>query len=197
MRISLVPIQPADVASLAPTIEPPIPPPSLADIYRAEVDYVWHGLRRLGIPQADLPDVTHDVFVAVSRALPRFEPERPLRPWLFGITYRVASTHRRLFRNVREVPHAAVECADGAPDPEQSLLQAERRDRAVECLGHLDLKHRAVLIMHDFHGHEVGAIAEALAIPIKTVYSRLSTARRRFSEAAEKLARAGRAEGQP
>src|SRR5436190_1119565 len=30
-------------------------------IYDREFDYVWHSLRRLGIPARDLPDVTHDV----------------------------------------------------------------------------------------------------------------------------------------
>ena len=32
-------------------------------IYDREFDYVWHSLRRLGIPARDLPDVTHDVFL--------------------------------------------------------------------------------------------------------------------------------------
>ena len=69
----------------------PRPPvPSLTDIYAAEVRWLWRVLWRLGVPERDLEDVAHDVFVVVHRKLPDYDPTRPLRPWLFGICFRVA-----------------------------------------------------------------------------------------------------------
>ena len=41
---------------------------------------MWHTLRRLGVRQRDLADVTHDVFVTVYRRLDSYDPARPLRP---------------------------------------------------------------------------------------------------------------------
>ena len=58
-------------------------------IYDREFDYVWHSLRRLGIPARDLPDVTHDVFVKLHRSLVNYDTTRPFRPWLFGVLFRV------------------------------------------------------------------------------------------------------------
>jgi RNA polymerase sigma-70 factor, ECF subfamily len=162
--------------------------PDLARVYESGLDYVWHSLRRLGIPERDLPDVTHDVFVAASRTLPDYDPARPLKPWLFGVAFRVASDHLRLFRNQRESPQAEVHLIDIAPSPEQSLLDEEAWRLVDDCLERLDLRLRAVLIMHDFSEHEVPEIATALQIPVKTVYSRLRKARLVFSKTAARLA---------
>jgi RNA polymerase sigma-70 factor, ECF subfamily len=180
-------------------LRPPLPAdpvtpavaPDVRSLYREHLDYVWHSLRRLGVPEKDVPDVAHDVFLAVARALPRYDARRPARPWLFGVCFRVASDQLRLFRNSREVLGALAaeaEPPDIAPSPEQSLLDGEARRLVEDCLATLDLPHRAVLIMHDIADHRAHEIAEALDIPLKTVYSRLRAARLRFSSVAAQLA---------
>jgi len=150
-------------------------------IYDREFDYVWHSLRRLGIPARDLPDVTHDVFLKLHRSLPTYDATRPFRPWLFGVLFRVASDHQHLGRNAREVLDMVPgELRDTAPGPEQQARESEEWrivDRALEAM---DLPHRVVLVMHDFSGHSAHDVARELAIPLKTVYSRLRTARARF-----------------
>ena len=90
---------------------------ALDDIYEREFRYVWQGLRRLGIPPRDLPDVTHDVFVTVFLNLHKYDRARPLRPWLFGVTFRVASDHLSLSRNKREVLEVAPEPVSSAAPP--------------------------------------------------------------------------------
>ena len=173
------------------TALPPAAPPHALDVsglYEAHLDYVWHSLRRLGIPEKDVPDVAHDVFVAVARALPGYDSTRPIRPWLFGVAFRVASNHLRLYQHAREELGHRSEPPDIGPTPEQALMDEEARRLVEECLESLDLPHRAVLVMHDIAGHEVREIADALELPLKTVYSRLRTARLRFSAAATRLA---------
>jgi len=54
------------------------------DVYRREISYVVHTLRRLGVHSAELEDVAHDVFLAVHRHFAERDAARPLRPWLFG-----------------------------------------------------------------------------------------------------------------
>ena len=46
---------------------------SFVSLYREHFAYVWRALRRLGIRDADLPDLTHDVFVVVYRKLADFD----------------------------------------------------------------------------------------------------------------------------
>ena len=43
------------------------------------------------------------MFVEVFRNLHRYDPARPLRPWLFAFAFRFASDYRRLARHRVEV----------------------------------------------------------------------------------------------
>jgi RNA polymerase sigma-70 factor (ECF subfamily) len=168
-------------------------PVDFREIYERQFDYVWSGLRRLGIPPRDLPDVTHDVFVVVHRNLFKYDETRPLRPWLFGVVARVASDHHRLARNRLELLHETAESADTAdppapgPTPEAEADLRERwrlLDRALDALAP---HHRIVLVMHDLAGHSARDVSNELGIPFKTVYSRLHAARLRVLTRAHEL----------
>jgi RNA polymerase sigma-70 factor (ECF subfamily) len=156
-------------------------------MYRREFPYVWHTLRRLGVPTRDVPDVTHDVFMAVFRRFDTFDKSRPLRPWLFGVAFRVAGNHLRLSRNANELIADAIEVADSAPGADERLVDRQNQEIVNEGLMALDLDRRAVLIMHDIDGHPAPEISAALAVPLKTVYSRLRLAREDFVSAVRRV----------
>lgn len=161
----------------------------LRALYEREFGFVWQSLRRLGVPERDLPDVTHDVFVTVWRCLGNYDPTRPFRPWLFGVLFRVASDNLRLARNVRELlsqEDDTFDVLDPAPRPDERVLDREAWEIVDAALATLDLKHRAVLLMYEFADDDVVDIADALGIPLKTVYSRLRTARERFAVAVQR-----------
>ena len=153
----------------------------LAEIYARDFAYVWRSVRRLGVPAGDRSDVTQDVFVMVFRKLWSFDRSRPFRPWLFGVLMRVVSDHRRLARHAREVIGPTPEVIDRARRPDEAAELAEEWRVIDEAFEALDVRHRAVLIMHDFEGHTARDIASALKIPIKTAFSRLAAARRHFT----------------
>lgn len=158
------------------------------EIFDGEASYVWHTLRRLGVRPADLPDVSHDVFVTVYRRLADYDTSRPLRPWVFGVAFRVASDYRRLAHHRREVSCDTIEqIRDEAPGAEQAVATREERDLVIEALESIDLEQRAVMVMHDLDGHAMPVIADALSIPINTAYSRLRLARERFRAAVQRL----------
>ena len=69
--------------------------PALAEVYRAHVGFVWRVLRRLGVEDAALEDVVHDVFLVVHRRLADFEGRSAVTTWLYGIARRVAADYRR------------------------------------------------------------------------------------------------------
>ncbi len=150
-------------------------------IYDAEFGYVWHSLRRLGVAERDLEDLAHDVFVAFYRGRGNYDLARPLRPWLFGIAFRVASDDRRRARHRFEVPHEAPEATDGSPIADEQVAAAEARRLVQAALAALDLDRRAVFVMHDLDGHAMPEIAAALSVPLNTCYSRLRLAREQFT----------------
>jgi RNA polymerase sigma-70 factor (ECF subfamily) len=157
-------------------------------IYGQEHRYVRGSLRRLGVAESELPDVTQDVFVTVFRRLTTFDRSRPIRPWLFGVAFRVAADHLRLSRHRREVlPAVRLETVDPTPGPDAALLRQQARALARRALALLDVRHRTVLVMHDLWDQSASEIAQALKIPLKTVYTRLRIARERFTAAAGRM----------
>jgi RNA polymerase sigma-70 factor (ECF subfamily) len=179
------------------TSETPIPPgdpllgpakrPDFTTIFQTECSYMWNTLRRLGVQERDVEDVAHDVFVAVHRRLDSYDPTRPLKPWLFGIAFRVASDYRRLARHRRELMDDTFEAVDGAPPADEQLETEQARRLVLEALDALDLDKRAVFVMHELDGHAMPAIAIALGIPVNTAYSRLRLARETFATAVKRI----------
>jgi RNA polymerase sigma-70 factor (ECF subfamily) len=166
-----------------PALDEAHKPPNFSAIFRAEFDYVWNSLRRLGVPERDLEDLTHDVFFRVYERLVDFDANRPVKPWLFGFSFRVASDYHRRFSNRREVLSAAAEASDPAPTALDQLVQAEALTLAQIALGGIELDRRAVFILHEIDGCAVPEIANALGLPVNTAYSRLRVARTEFQAA--------------
>lgn len=157
-------------------------------VYRSEAAPVWSYLRRLGIPGRNLEDLVHDVFVVAYRQLPQFDTSRPLRPWLFGIAFRVASDHRRRAQNQREVLKDEIHVAADGPGGEAALMRRQRQHLVLTALDSLTLTHRAVFVLHEIEGYSIPEIARMLDLPPNTLYSRLRRAREQFVGAVRRLA---------
>ncbi len=54
-------------------------------IYEEHFNFVWCALRRLGVREADVMDLTQKVFLTAYTKLPDFEGRSLLTTWLFGI----------------------------------------------------------------------------------------------------------------
>jgi RNA polymerase sigma-70 factor (ECF subfamily) len=154
--------------------------PEFDVIYRAEFGYVWRTLRRLGVAERDVEDLTHDLFVIVSRRIDEYDPARPLRPWLFGIAFRLASQDRRRARHRVEISSADIEGPDAGPSAADLLEAHEQRQLVLDCLQELDLSQRAAMILVDIDGESPNDVAAALGAPLATIYSRLRLGRARF-----------------
>ncbi|MEM9071133.1 MAG: RNA polymerase sigma factor [Myxococcota bacterium] len=146
-------------------------PPDLSRVYEQNLQYIWRLLSRFGVPSRDREDVAHDTFVVVHRKLGDFDPSRPLRPWLAGITFRVAAAYKR--RKMQgEIPSELPELSHPAQDT------TEIREQALKLLAQLPFERRVVFVLHELEELTAPEIAEALSVPLNTVYSRLRLARR-------------------
>jgi RNA polymerase sigma-70 factor (ECF subfamily) len=169
------------------TIPIEAPPLDFTALYEAELTHVWHTLRRFGVHDRDLEDVCHDVFVAFYLGRERFDAARPIRPWLSGIAFRVASDYRRRAQHRRELPgEPPVQLAPG-PAADERLVMRQEQDLVIAALQALEEGRRAVLVMHDLDEQAMPAIAEALELPLNTAYSRLRLARADFAAAVKRL----------
>ena len=154
----------------------------VAQTYDAYFDYVWRLVRRLGGRERDLEDLVHDVFVAAYHAFERYDAARPVKPWLYGIAFRVVSDYRRKASFQREVAASDREVAGTLKTPLAALETLEMRQQVQDGLEALPDDQRAVFVMHELEELSMPEIADALGTPLNTLYSRLRLARKRFSQ---------------
>jgi RNA polymerase sigma-70 factor (ECF subfamily) len=153
-------------------------------LFEREFGYVMNTVRRLGVREADLEDLVHDVFLTFHKRQADYDTSRPLRPWLFGIAYRVVSDHRRLARNRNEfLGKGDEEKVDSSRGAEELVSAGQDRDLVLQALQTIPEDRRAVFLLHDLDGTSMPEIAAVLEIPLNTGYSKLRLARRDFRAA--------------
>jgi len=165
---------------------------SFAAMYREEFPRVVHALRRFGVPERDLEDLTHEVFFAGWRST-TYDPSRPLRPWLLGIAFRVASDFLSKARYGREQPDedAGQATVDPSRSPHEIAEAAQGHDLVIRALQELDMDRRAVFVLAELEELPVAQAAAVLGIPEGTAWTRLRAARTRFTETVRALVQGG------
>jgi RNA polymerase sigma-70 factor (ECF subfamily) len=158
------------------------------DAFQRELDYIFRTLRRLGTSASEVEDLAQELFLVLRRSWSEYDPGRPLRPYLFGIAFRIASVHRR--KHGREVTFEMVEVIDTGTGPDDALATKQARALVLAALEQIPLPRRAVLVMHDLDEVPVEDVASALGIPRFTAYSRLRKARRELQTAVRRLTKA-------
>jgi RNA polymerase sigma-70 factor, ECF subfamily len=153
--------------------------------FESEFDYLFETLRRLGAAPREIEDLAQEVFVVLHRNWPTFDTTRPLRPYLFGVAFRIVCAHRR--RRAREIPTATFEIEDGAASPEGSLQSKESIGLMYAALDRVPLPRRAVVVMHDLDGVAVAEIAQRLSISQFGTYARLRKGRKELASAVRRL----------
>jgi len=156
-------------------------PEEVGRLYDEHFDFVWRTLGRLGVEPGQREDAVHDVFLVVHRRLASYEGRSSLKTWLFGIAQRVAKVHRRLGARRRlDVPEDDETLASPGSDPQEQAAEVEAATLVERLLEKLSEERRVVLILADLEEVPAPDIAQALEIPLNTVYSRLRLARRDF-----------------
>ncbi|WP_436760149.1 RNA polymerase sigma factor [Streptosporangium sp. V21-05] len=150
---------------------------AFAELVRAWHDPVWNYVRgMLGPSRAD--DVAQEVWVAVVRGLPRLREPGRFAPWLFTIARRAVADRLREEYARPEVP-AEEERASADPgdlaDPADALV--DRADLLAGLSG-LPVREREVLVLFYLQDLSLEDCAQICAVPVGTVKSRLSRARR-------------------
>jgi RNA polymerase sigma-70 factor (ECF subfamily) len=163
--------------------------PTFAQIYDATFPFIWRTVRRLGVDESAVDDVTQDVFVTVYRRLDDFEMRCAPKTWVFGIAMGIVRNYRRgRRRKEAAVPLAnhvasAELVADAAADPMELASLAEAGRMVHQLLDQLDEEKRVVFVMAELEGLTVPEIADLVGGNVNTVYSRLRAARKEFDQA--------------
>jgi len=124
--------------------------------------------RRLNNPER-AEDVTQETFLAVIRAVSRYEPRASVRTYLYGIALKLLAAERRKFLTSSTSGQSATEPKiDGTPECVLWVRQAMEM---------LDAPEREILMLREYEQLSYSEIAELLRIPVNTVRSRLFRSR--------------------
>jgi len=168
----------------------------VSDVHARHADFVWATLHRLGVREADLPDMLQEVFVVVHRRGHTFDGSSRLTTWLFGICLRVATAYRRRAHIRREqlVEHVPEE-VDEERTPEEVAAARRAQAQLERILDSMELEQRAVFVMFEVEEMPCAEIASVVGIPVGTVHSRLHAARKSFERTLARLQAADRRGG--
>jgi RNA polymerase sigma-70 factor (ECF subfamily) len=127
----------------------------------------------------DAEDVIQTVFLNALLKLRSYDPKYRFFSWVYRMT--VNESLNLLKRRKRTV---ALDDAPGLPVPGAATEQrTEVEDRVGKALMELTPDDRAVVVLKHFMSFSYEEIADVLEVPVKTVKSRLFTARDRLREA--------------
>ena len=133
--------------------------------------------RRLGSSIAD--EIAAETFAVAFRSWARLDPERPVRPWLYGIAANLVRHHwRKERRMLRAYARTGVDPVLAGDDEAVERADADtRRQELAAALGKLRRDERELLLLHAWAELTDAEIADALRLPVGTVKSRLSRTR--------------------
>ena len=114
-------------------------------------------------------DAAQDAFLQAASALHRFDPDRPLEPWLVRIAINRSLDLIRVRRRFVSEDSADERFGFDEPLPDDELHDA---------LARLGPERRAVIALHYWLDYTTPEIAEVLGVPLGTVNSRLARALR-------------------
>src|SRR5215467_3106873 len=136
------------------------------------------------VRSADAEDLAQDTFVRAFVHFERFDPERPLLPWLIAIARRLCLDVLRRRRVATRLDTMQVP-GPPAPGPEAEASLRERLSRLDRALADLDEGPREAVVLFHIEGMSYRDIAAALDVPMGTVMTWLHRSRAELRKAME------------
>jgi RNA polymerase sigma-70 factor (ECF subfamily) len=131
---------------------------------------------------AEAEDLVQETFSKALRAFDSFRADTNFKGWIFRIlrnTFLTSRTGIAASRTVFLEDHQqALDTMDGSPTPEDNLIRLDNQATLLRAMEQLEPTLREALLLCDVEEVKYKDIALILDIPIGTVMSRISRARR-------------------
>lgn len=143
--------------------------------------YLFRQLRN----QAGADDVMQDVWFAVARSAPRYQPSAKFTTWLFTLAHNRMIDVLRKQRPQQSLDQADDEAealrerlpADGREEPERRASREEQAEALIDAVARLPADQRDAFLMQTEGELSLEEIAQATGANFETVKSRLRYAR--------------------
>lgn len=157
------------------------------ELFLPYMDAAYNLARWIVQHDQDAQDIVQDAYLQAFKGFPHFRGGNA-RAWFLTIVRNTAYDWlNRLAAEEKLIPYDEEKHADIIlmNEPELNLVSEERKERLQIALERLPLEFREVIVLYELEGLSYKELAATLRIPIGTVMSRLSRARRRLQQRSE------------
>jgi RNA polymerase sigma-70 factor (ECF subfamily) len=130
----------------------------------------------------DAEDAAQDAFIRAYKFFNRFDPERPLAPWLKRITVNVCLNRLNARKPALSLDDNLPPPRNPHPGPEARTAERQQQTRIRDEIVRLPPQYRAVIELRHFQEMSYDEIAQVLKRPLNTVKSDLFRARKILAE---------------
>ena len=144
--------------------------------------------------EQDALDLTQDVLWRIVRGIGRFDPKKPLTPWIRRITVNVCINHARapdreqatdFLDPENGIPEAVDENPDNAPERHHQMT--EEKERIGEALANLPGPERTAVILRHMEDRSYAEIARLMDAPEGSVKAWIFRGRRLLKKKLEEM----------
>lgn len=132
--------------------------------------------------QEEVEEAVADSFLALWRELDRYDPERPLSGWLYGIARRTALNRRRALGKGPVLSPLLEELAEEEFDLTDRAAARENACILRQAVEELESPDREIFIRRYYLYQRVGEIAAGLELPEKAVENRLYRGKKKLRQ---------------
>lgn len=150
---------------------------AFAELFARYRERIYAFFRRRINDAARAEELAQETFLAVLRAVERYEPRALFRTYLYGIAVNLLMAERRKAGREESAPEDTLDPASTG-DPTAALW-------VRRAMARLDANDREVLLLREYEQLSYAEIAELLGVPVNTVRSRLFRARMALKELLE------------
>jgi RNA polymerase sigma-70 factor, ECF subfamily len=152
------------------------------ELFLPHLDAAYNLARWLVSGDQDAQDIVQEAYVRALKGFAGFRGDNP-RAWLLTIVRNTAYTWlKRHAPDEKLIPFDEESHVVPVEPGPSELSHEKRRELLEQALGRLPTEFREVLVLFEFEGWSYKAMADALEVPLGTVMSRLSRARRRLQQ---------------
>jgi RNA polymerase sigma-70 factor, ECF subfamily len=163
---------------------------AFAELFARLAPVVARSIARRVEQREDVLELVQQTFLHLHRARRRFDPERPLRPWVFTIAFNAVRQHLRGRRRQkpRELALAYLTDRPELRDESPALEREQDAERVRHAMRSLRETQRKVIELHWFEGRSFDQIAAMLDLRVSAAKVRAHRGYRALRAALDKSA---------
>jgi RNA polymerase sigma-70 factor (ECF subfamily) len=148
-------------------------------------DQLYNFAHWLTEDRSEAEDLVQETYTKALRGFASFQPGTNFRAWIYRILRNTFVTSRTGLKATATVPlqdEGGVESVSTTANPETIFIDRAQEEMLQQAINELPVHFREILLLCETEEMSYQEIAETLSIPVGTVMSRLSRARKALRE---------------